>query len=85
MASTCLVILSASLTWTCMITDDTKSGLYKEIPDPNWNVIGITFGILAFQFCCHPAMLAIQTDMHEKTELSISILFSFLGMCDQIR
>ncbi|KAL0266444.1 UNVERIFIED_CONTAM: hypothetical protein PYX00_008976 [Menopon gallinae] len=77
--STFLVVLTASITWTCMITDDTKAVLYKEMPDPNWRIIGITFGILAFQFGCHPAILTIQTDMHEKTELATSVLFSFLA------
>lgn len=71
------VLTCAILTWVCMLTDNTKSTVYSDVPAPNWQSVGIGFGILAFQFGCHPAILTIQTDMNNKTQLSQSVLFSF--------
>lgn len=79
MTSAFSVLTCAILTWICMLTDTTKSTVYSEVPAPNWQSVGIGFGILAFQFGCHPAILTIQTDMNNKTQLSQSVLFSFFS------
>jgi hypothetical protein len=62
-----------------MFWDTTRAFEYRDIPNPNWQSVGIAYGILSFQLSCHPAMLAIQSDMSNKTHLSHSILCSFFS------
>ncbi|KAK6620579.1 hypothetical protein RUM43_010871 [Polyplax serrata] len=74
------VFTCAFLTWTCMFLDETRPSLQGRLPSPDWQGVSVAFGILTFQFGCHPSILTIQTDMSDKRKLSRSILISFIAI-----
>ncbi|XP_076235613.1 solute carrier family member mahogany isoform X2 [Calliopsis andreniformis] len=72
-----MVLLTAFLTWWCIIADDRELNAMPVPTAPTWDKFISGYGMLAFQFDVHPTLMTVQVDMRRPQDISKAVITSF--------